>query len=612
MKEIRVILIVLLISSSVGIVNCSGFPRHVDPDYVVADNPTTDVLFDQYSQIYNLVISGNYYTAIDSIRAISNITATLEVSESIARYNELLFDIIQKLNQTERRIDSGNNYLRYLLDSESEFQFNAAFQNLLSANYSSQELGIESITLASLLKGDSEELLGENKKLDEYIEYINNIVEAGFNEIIGIRERKNEGLEESFLDLKVENYTPILGNIIVMEGVLRNNRSQGLPWKNLEIFIDNDYWDSVNTSDSGAFTISLEIPYVYKKEIAVRVEYYPTSTDVAFFTPAINQIIISPVYYAPKITVDMPEILFPGLRYTLVGRVDFQGLNSPMIELELFDKTSTTLIDKDGVFSFQFLISENQRLGQHKLRLSTESQGLLSPGLLEKKFSVEIYQSQVIVDRLFFPILYGPTEVSGRVISESARLLPDSIVKCKLGTDIIETYTDEDGVYVVRFENSPLFLSRRKSLTVFASPIEPWIGETQYVGHVTVVNLLTLALPSVLVLGYIISQRPKQDILTTVMEDMKTGSTIPKLRGLTGVYVSALDFVSDKTGLYLSPNLTLREYLEVTKPRLVKSIFGLFRKLTQMYESWFYGPTKNRAPIRTSKLMIERMEEQDE
>ena len=131
-------------------------------------------------------------------------------------------------------------------------------------------------------------------------------------------------------------------------------------------------------------------------------------------------------------------------------------------------------------------------------------------------------------------------------------------------------------------------------------------------GDVTVVNLLTLAPLGVLVVGYIISQRPKQVILTTVMEDMKIESTIPKLRGLSGVYVSALDFVSNKTGLILSPNLTLREYLEVTKPRLVKSIFSLFRKLTQMYESWFYGPTKNRAPIRTSKLMVDRMEEQDE
>ncbi len=212
---------------------------------------------------------------------------------------------------------------------------------------------------------------------------------------------------------------------------------------------------------------------------------------------------------------------------------------------------------------------------------------------------------------MIFPILFGPIEVSG-VVTSQGNPVPDSLVECKFGSDVIETVTDKEGVYVARFENSPLFPSSRKMLTVFVKPIEPWIGETQIADFVTVLNLLTLVPLCIILVGYLYNQRPKQVIVVTGIEVKKPDIITPSLKGFSRIYSRALDIMSNITGIFLLQTSTMREYLEVIKPRLGKSIFKLFAKLTQMYEMWFYGPNKNMPPLRTSKLIVDKMEDQDE
>jgi hypothetical protein len=616
MKRIHVFFIILTLFSSGEKVNGADFPRHVDPASVIMDNPTPALLFEQYSQIYDLIISGEYDVAADSIISFDNITATPEVKESITRFNILLLEIIGELNQTDRRIDSGNNYLRYLLDLESEFQFSKALQNILAANYSSLELGIESMTLASLLQGDIQVVMREKKQLDDYIDYFYTLVDEGFEEITDIRKRKIEGLEESFIDLEVDNENPILGDTIILEGVLRNNESQGLAWKNLEIFISNDYLGSVNTSDYGEFSFRLQIPFIYSKDMVVRVEYYPIKQDVANYTPTFNQIILNPIFYTPRITLEVPQTLFPGVTYSIMGKIEYIGLSRTIVELDLLGKTSSTISDTDGNFLYNFIIPKDQPEGMYSLRVSTDPQGIIGPGLLEINFNVEYVSSRIVVDQLMreravFPIVSGPLVISGKVITGNY-LIQNCLVECKLGSDIIQTYTDDYGVFIVSFDYSPFLLSARKSFTVFANPVEPWIEETQLVDYITVINLLTIVSLGVVVIGFFYSQRPRARALAPKIDAAEQEITFPRLRRLPGIYVRALEFISKKTGIYQAPSNTLREYLEIIKPRLGKAVFSLFRKLTQMYELWLYGLTKRRAPINTSRIIVDRMEELDE
>ena len=207
MKKSIIILSIILLSSIT--VAYGDFPRHVDPSILMVDDPGYAALFGKYSEIYGIIVSGEYESAIEQIGVIDEIPATTDVKRVIAEYNNLLSDVITELRETQMGITQGYNYLEYLMDLEAEISLSSSLSHLITANNIQQELGSDSVSFANLLKGSPSVLLEGNIELEKRIEYLISIVDKGLTLVKEIQDKRIQGLMDSNIELSVDNINPL-------------------------------------------------------------------------------------------------------------------------------------------------------------------------------------------------------------------------------------------------------------------------------------------------------------------------------------------------------------------------------------------------------------------
>jgi hypothetical protein len=609
MKKSILILCIILVGS-VKVVY-GDFPRHVDPNILLEDDPGYTALFSKYSEIYGLIASGEYDVAIEQIKVIEGIPATTNVRRVISEYSDLLSNVITELRETHMGISQGYNYLEYLMDLEAEISLRNSLSHLLNANQIQQELDSDSVSFANLLKGSPDVLLEGNADLDKRIEYLISIVDQGLAQVKEIQDKRMQGLIDSKIELSVHNNNPLLGSSVRIIGRLVS-ANFGLTDKNIELYIQGGFLGSVDTDENGEFSYEFEVPYIYRNQHVIRAEYFPIDKDVLKYTPSYTETTFSPIYYTPVIHAQIPDTVYPGQEFEIKGEVEYPGETQLTINLEAFGLSTTRKSNNE--FMFRLLIPKGQNQGKYLVKLSTNSNELIGPALLIKEINVEYHSSSLTSQRSFFVLLAGSLEVQGSLASQGSPVSKSSI-ECSMGKQRLKTVTNSNGEFAVNINLNPLSFSSRRTLIITAVPTQPWIKGDQIIKTVTVINILTLIPLLLIILVYMNVQRVRDNL--TFGEPPIGGSleSVPKYQILSGfslVYQGALNIIQNRTEVKISSSETLREYSEAMKSKLPKPIFRLFKQVTSYYERWVYGPNKRRPPIKISTQIVAKMSDLDE
>jgi hypothetical protein len=470
---------------------------------------------------------------------------------------------------------------------------------------------MESLSFAEHLKGSPQVLLEGNQDLEKRIEYLITIIDKGLAQVKEIQTLRIQGLMNSYIELSIDNYNPLLGSNIMLKGHLFSD-DKVLANKNIELYFQGSFLGSIDTNNNGSFTYNFEVPFLYEKQHLIRAEYFPLNEDIQNFAPSVSEITYTPIYYTPVISAQIPDTVYSGKEYEITGSLEFPGNTQVKISLEIFDLISTQEITNN--FIFRFTVPKGQNHGKYSAKLTTEPNGLVGPTSLVDEITVEYLPSRINSEQNFFLILARSLKVKGSVGSQGIPVSKCSI-ECSIGKQKFKSVTDSNGNFIVNIDLNPLSLSSQKTLIITALPTQHWISGNQIVKKVIVVNILTLIPFPLIFIIYIYLQKSRATHIineTQTLSNIESETKYQILSGFSLIYQGALNLIQSRTGVKISSNNTLREYLEIIQNKLPRKIFRLFRQVTRYYERWVYGASKRRPPIKISSQIIAKISDEDE
>jgi hypothetical protein len=334
------------------------------------------------------------------------------------------------------------------------------------------------------------------------------------------------------------------------------------------------------------------------------------------------------LYYETSLTVTVPNEGYPGLSLTVSGKVaSEQGtpLNERKVRLILDDSALTEVqTDASGTFQVRFTVSAQAKTGQHKITFIVDPKGVYAGTSQQRTITIVKLASTVEVHAPSFVLLPAEIHVEGTVSSGSSPL-NNAEVTLTLASESVVVKSLEDGSFNATI-NVPLntVFAGAQELNVTVEPAEPWYMPTQTKTSIFLVSSANVGFASATVISVgavfymrFVKSKPKKDEkqlfatpetagVTVLPESEATAVAIsskPEFRfeGAKGkvleAYAKASKIVESATGSKLQPQMTLREFLQETQPKL-HSATELFIKLTGLAEKALYSPyTPEKADI---------------
>ncbi len=334
-------LVLLLISSTV-VVFAADIPRHVDPALLSVDDPNPVPFFDLYLGIFQEISSSNYDQALQLLDFVDSVPATLASRESFDEYNNVIRTVVSNLKESEFNIEDAYGYLNWLKGVDAASSLDSAVPYLESAGLSVEILDDQSIAIARDLDGSPTILLEGTGELSAFIENLSLLVEQGYLEADTIRAARLEGLEDTLLELGVNNTNPWVGSSVTITGSL-GTANNSLGAKNLELRLDNQLVSQIITDESGIFTYIINLPYRYVEGMQVSATYRPAIEDIERYIPVRDSERLSLQYFVPELILTIPEFVYPGKQYEISGSIKHESipLSGFTIQLEAFNQIFT-------------------------------------------------------------------------------------------------------------------------------------------------------------------------------------------------------------------------------------------------------------------------------
>jgi hypothetical protein len=250
--------------------------------------------------------------------------------------------------------------------------------------------------------------------------------------------------------------------------------------------------------------------------------------------------------------------------------------------------------------------------------VAVDPQNVYAGASQTKALSVVKNPSEITVQVPSFLILPTKVDIKGNA-SSTFGPLQDATITLTLADNVTTAKTSKNGEFSATIDlPSNLMLSVGfQGLKITVEPAEPWNAPTQREMNIFVVNPANIALASVafVCVGTVMyttksksAKRKERETLRVVSLPSRIGlpkitlfQTQIKLEGTKGrivaAYVKALQTVQRATSISLAPQMTLREFLQATKPKL-NGAADSFADLTFMAERTLYSlymPTENDA-----------------
>jgi hypothetical protein len=613
-------LLVLLISLTLtgnGVAYCVDFPRHVDPAQLALENPYPLQLFELYSQIYGQIAASDYAGARQLLASAEDVEAPANTLKLLSQYNLLLGSVIGELNQTEGGLAEAFEHLRWLREALAEESLIASNRQLKTSNGTALDLGSASRSLASVLSYSPGRLLEGVDGLNRLIDELNSRVLEGFEEVELIKAMRLGGLEETFLEITVSDARPRVGSVTRVTGSLVGSSGIGIGGKVVRLYLEGSLVGDVETDQGGEFDYYLTVPYRYVESLRLRAEYWPGAGDRGLYIPSVsNTVYLSPVYSTPLLAVEAPGVIYPGRGFQLRGAVSH--LSSPLggvtISVRYLGSTHSVVSGLDGDFTVNMHTPDAANVGVTQITVSSSAQGSIGPASTVHRVQVFRMPLEITVEEPLLVFSGRDAVITGDVKSCGASLQGCS-VRIKMGENVFEASSDENGEFSLSCSTGILAQSMRQSFEVAATPLEPWIrAETLSSEFILVNTVVAVALPF-LVFAAALRRRAPQPLAGSLMQQqvpVTAPVVYPARPGLSGLYLRAVELVGRVTGAHLHPSNTIREYLRAVRPGLAGSVYSLFEGISGLYERWFYGGKKSDPSLEAAENVVEKLRDEVE
>ena len=313
------------------------------------------------------------------------------------------------------------------------------------------------------------------------------------------------------------------------------------------------------------------------------------------------------MFYPTRLEVSAPETAHPGIPITLKGLVSSSGdTTDRTIRVFLDDNQLAEETARDN-FTIEITVPPHTPLGKHNLAVVVLPRKRYAG--VSKQLDIDISKLSLQADiQLSQPvILTRSLEINGKIFHDSTPI-PNARVNLNFRRTSVTTQTVNDGSFMASVDTSlDLSLAGFQELTLTIAAIEPWYAPLQLKTRVFTINPLNTGLLFFILLSVGLLARKSSRTRTVVMRDEKLAArslsqvpvtTAPLLKvkplltdikgRISSAYTNSLGIIENKTGIVMSPHITLREYLQAVTPLLATAV-SAFTELTAIAEVALYS-----------------------
>ena len=630
MKRLSLILIILLLAPTlIPCISVSAQPSQIPHEDPSATKNALDSLsfLSQYVEIFQLTASQQYENATQLNEQLSRISVPDDLRYVIDRFSNLTQQLINVLNNLDRTLNNASSLLdQYRLEEAGQALDRAGFlvaqaQILLSdlqdaTSTLSQRLGVFSSSVESKVRQAYSSLQSMLQRLQDLIDLYHQLLSRANQRIEGL---KLEQLNSTSLTMNLNATSCFVGAYLSASGVLTSNGA-ALGIRDVKLFLDGEQVASVSTEANGSYSVLIRVPYKYVSYVSINALYTPQGGDKGVYLASVSPSIkVQVLFYRTVLDVSVPAVGYPGLSLSVYGNVTSQDglpLGSRQVKVLLDGNVvGNAATGLGGDFTVEFEVSSQAKLGMHSLAVTVEPSGLFAGVSSTRNVTIQKMASKLEVSAPSFIMLPSTLYINGSVASASGPLAGAS-VQAEFANSSVTVKTLSDGSFDLTIDvpfNS-VFVGNQ-DLKVVVVPAESWQAVAQKTEEILALNLVSVGVALACSLSVVfvmcfkfVGVRSKKKGLKSV-DALKTyslpaenassvgvsGAVVPELKfeGLKGrvlkAYVEALGSVQSATAESLMPDMTLREYLQVTSTKLGNAI-GAFSDLTLMAERSLYSP----------------------
>jgi len=629
MKRLGLLCLIVLLGS---IVSVSGdVLRHMDPEVYELAEPDPEVIFMVYHNVYEGMILENMTVSREWLDYAAEMYSVDELNLMLEDYRGELEVQADNLNLTRHHLDLAIQFIGEYNLSGAKSSFFKGLSHLEDSNETITVLRNSTLELGAVLGTHPDLLLDDVDRLDglvgdyrDFAQILANYV--GGEEISGedievIKEEFKDVLDPDLLD-EVEKYLDDLGGGVDLSNLTRTDLSLdmnassvwvgdsllvsgrligggvGMEGRRIVFKMGNYSWITVTGFD-GYYSKLISVPYLYKSSVELRGFYWPDKLDAEKFTPATGARRFELLYYEPVLKMDYDDVAFPGRLWNVSGKLSFNdtGLNGNNIVVSGFGVTKKVVTRDGGYFELGVSVPFDRDLGWNLVLVESigytvysGAEEFANVNVIKKALNINLDTSRWVFSGSGVPVYY--TVSSGGVDLNGCR------VRLISEEDVGLDYSQE-GTGSVRIHIPLCILSGDYSWRLEAKPKESWIRSGTVSGSFYVVNTVIVMLILGLLgaatvylkrnLGSRIddTKTPEETLITPVSEPVSKSAT-PK-GSFSTLFLTALRFIEDLSGLSMKPSDTLREYLIRVLDTLGERLAGLFNQIVSRYERWLYG-----------------------
>jgi hypothetical protein len=454
---------------------------------------------------------------------------------------------------------------------------------------------------------------------------------------------EKRSLQQPVLTLWLGRDAAWVGETVTLSGRLSAG-SAALAERAVDILLDGLEVGTVSTGPDGGFLHELSVPFDYLPRRTVRVEYRPVATDLDQYRPAASaNSVLTVRFHQSSVAHGEMTRVYPGLAADLSGVVESVGGVAArtvqiMWQTEVVGEAMTGLA---GGFTCSVRLPEAVPSGECTLLLEVASDDANRTAPVSVDIITEVVKVAPRLDLKLTPVLLVPSPS----LSLPRQLLGGDFVRMVTVSGEIASslplsapaITASWGERSVRWQEMGESFEREvplqvsiwsmglRTVTVRATPYEPWHRPSESRAHLLVVNLFVplvwLVVVGVAVLlglavrrgttgAKVVAKEPESDDREHAAPPGRAGTGAWRRLDATGpagmvldAYTRAVALLQSVLGLGLRREMTLREYGRSISDR-VPAISQLFGRLTALAEQALYG---GRAPGRREAALGRRL-----
>ena len=378
----------------------------------------------------------------------------------------------------------------------------------------------------------------------------------------------------------------------------------GVTGQRVLFFINGSYFGTLVSGVGGMLAGSLEIPFVYYPFAEVQALVSPNST-AGLGGASSNRIYLSILFNQTSIAIGDPPEYLPGASFSVHGNLTTTGgvpLPDAPVTVTYLGDSIPTFTDGGGSFGARFTVPDDASDGVYQVYARFTPRGAYGPSF--NFTSIRVYHLGLNLS-LSVPGLSWAgfsTHLEGTATSNGTALAGAAItLDSPWGRSAVTT--DNEGRFGVSVPVSILEFEFSRSVTLSASPAQPYIASSTVVATLGLFNFLLVVVPAAVIgvgayeasnLGMFRGRlvRRRQEEATTMAPP--GGATPWVLQSHGGsepldLFSRALSLASARFSIAFSPSQTIREILLQVRAKDDGEAYVAFSKVLLAAEDFVYG-----------------------